>query len=207
MVSGGDMMEGIYFYWFLWIGWVYSTFIMAKSNLRTAISFVILLLIITGNYTLQLADYSVRVNFLLLFFISLILMSKSKGFVLLYHFLCSFIISIGFVVFHLFELFDPVWLIIDQKWMLGIILLYLVLMLVKGLYYRISIGIISICNGEILYSFIMNKFSFPVEVGDFSFLDQWAIFMVLIVLWSLVEKTALYFEGNFQKGNAGRVHK
>lgn len=207
MVSGGDVVEGIYFYWFSWLGWIITTFLMKKCSERTALSFVILLVIAVSNSTFQAGSVTIRAAFLIILLFSIVLMAKTKGLSLLYYLICSLIISIGYGCFHLFELFDPVWLIFDRKWMLSFVTLYLTLMLVKNYYYRMTIAMIGFCNGELLYSLILNKFAFAVELGDFPFLDALAVSLLLLSIWNLLEKLALVFEANFQKGKARRVHR
>ncbi|WP_458412677.1 hypothetical protein ACNQFZ_17965 [Schinkia sp. CFF1] len=198
-------MEGIYFYWFSWLGWVFTTFLMNKSKQRTILSFVLLLVIAVSDHVLRGGGYTFRASFLLLLLFSFVLLSKSKGLHLGYHLICSLIISIGYTCFQLFELFDPVWLIFDRKWMLSFVILYLILMLAKDFYYRASVAISGVCNGELLYSFILKKFSFKVEIGGFLFLDALAVIIFSIAAWSLFEKMGQFFEANFQKGKARRM--
>ncbi|HHY73152.1 MAG TPA: hypothetical protein GX497_07985 [Bacillus bacterium] len=198
-------MEGIYFYWFSWLCWVFTTFLMKKCKERTISSFVLLLSITVSNQFLQIAGYSVHASFLVLLLFSFIFLTKAKGLRLGYYLFCSLIITIGYASFQLFELFDPVWLIIDRKWLLAFVMLYLTLMLIEDFYYRVSLAIIGVCNGELLYSFILKKFSFYIEIGDFPFLDALAVIIFFIVSWSSFEKLAQFFEATFHKGKARRV--
>jgi hypothetical protein len=200
-------VEGIYFYWFSWIGWVITTFLMKKSRVRTALSIFILLVIIVSNSTYQITGLSIHASFILLFLFSLLVMTKASGLRVLYYLICSLIISIGYVCFHLFELFDPIWLIFDRKWMLSFVILYLILMLVKDTYHRIAVAMIGVLNGELLYSLILKKFFSEIVIGDFIFLDSFAFIIFFIFLWNSFEKIALFFEANFNKGKARRVQR
>ncbi|MEC1716751.1 YphA family membrane protein [Schinkia azotoformans] len=200
-------MEGIYFYWFSWIGWVITTFFMKKGKVRTTLSFFILFMIIGGDITYHLTGYSIHAPFILLFFFSLVFIAKTKGFMQLYYLICSLIISIGYVCFHLFELFDPVWLIFDRKWMLSFVILYLILMLVKDPNHRLAVALMGICNGELLYSMILTKFFGGIEIGNFVFLDALAFNILFILIWNSFEKIVHAFEANIYKGKAGRVQR
>ncbi|HHW35957.1 MAG TPA: hypothetical protein GXX18_01430 [Bacillales bacterium] len=197
-------MEGIFFYWFGWIGWIITTFFMKKSKVRTAVSFILLLLIIAGDHTYHLTGYSVHAPFILIFLFSLVFMTKTKGFMQLYYLICSLIISIGYVCFCLFELFDPIWLFFDRKWMLSFVILYLILMLVKDPTHRLAVVLIGICNGELLYSMILTKFFGEIEIGNFVFLDALAFTIFFILIWNSLEKIAQFFEANIHKGKARR---
>lgn len=200
MVTGGDVVDGIYFYWIAWIGWVFTTFLMKKNQARSVISFLILFILIGSSSTFQFAGFTIRLSFLLLLFISFVVMAKIKGLKLYYYVFSSLIVTIGYVGFKLFELFDPVWLIFDRNWMLSFVIFYLILMLVKEFYNRLIIAIISISNGEILFALILKNFSIPIEIGEFQFFDVLAIIILLIALWRSLEKMAQYLEVNFTKG-------
>ncbi len=200
-------MEGIYFYWFSWIGWVITTFFMKKGKVRTAISFFMLFMIFVSDNTYHLTEYSIHAPFILIFIFSLVFMTKTKGLMQLYYLICSLIISIGYVCFHLFELFDPVWLIFDRKWMLSFVILYLILMLVKDPNHRLAVALIGICNGELLYSMILTKFFREIEIGNFVFLDALAFNILFILIWNSFEKIAQSFEANIHKGKARRVQR
>lgn len=201
------LLEGIYFYWFSWIGWVITTFMLKKSKERTALSFFILLIIIVSNHTYHISEYAIHAPFALLFFFSIVFMAMTKGLLLYYYLICSLIISIGYVCFHLFELFDPVWLIFDRKWMLSFVMLYLILMLVKDPYHRLSVAMIGVVNGELLYSMILIKFFREIQIGNFAFLDAFAFIILFVITWNLFEKIAQSFEANIHKGKARRVQR
>lgn len=200
-------MEGIYFYWFSWISWVITSFFMKKCRERTALSFFILFMIMVSGKTYHITGYSIHAPFVLLLFFSLVFMTKTKGFLLLYYLICSLIISIGYVCFHLFELFDPIWLIFDRKWMLSFVILYLILMLVKDPSQRLAIAMIGVSNGELLYSLILKQFFPEIEIGNFIFLDAVSFIILFISFWNLFEKMARFFETNFHKTKAGRVQR
>nr|WP_233274993.1 hypothetical protein [Calidifontibacillus oryziterrae] len=177
-----------------------STFFMKKTKVRTLVSFVVLGAIICSSQTLQLGEFSFRFTFLLLFIFSFFVMAKKSSLTIYYYSICTLIITVGYVGFHLFELFDPVWLIFNRKWMLAFAIVYLTLMLIKDKQDRIVITIIGVSNGELLYSFILSTFSFRYEIGSFQFLDSLAIMMLLIVIWNILERIAVYFEATFYKG-------
>lgn len=168
--------------------------------MRTVISFIVLLTIICSNLSFEIVGTKVSLAFLLLLVFCLLSITNKRGLILYYYTVCSLIISIGYVGFHLFGLFDPVWLIFDRKWMLAFAILYLTLMLIKNSYDRISIAAIGICNGELIYSFILDRFMFPFEIGTLQFLDVFAMLIVLIVIWNVLERLVIYFEANFYRG-------
>lgn len=198
-------MEGIFFYWFLWMGWVVSAFFMKKEAIRTRINILILLLLVVSPYTFSLFSLSLSLPFCMLLIISLYVVSKNTFAQILYYIISSLIITLAFVSFHLFELFDPVWLIFNRKWMLSLLIIYLTLMLCKTHLQRIITAIIGSCMGELLYFYILRNYNFPYEIGSYLFLDVIAISIGMLSLWYFFEKVASSLEVQVQKGLKGRV--
>ncbi|WP_102345759.1 YphA family membrane protein [Bacillus sp. Marseille-P3661] len=200
-------MEGIVFYWFSWIAWVFSTFFMKKGKKRLILSAAILLFIIGSNHIVRISSISINLTFLLLILFTLSVVSINvRGWTLIYFLISSLIITMGYVGFHLFELFDPVWLLFDRNLMLSVAMVYLTLMLLKDSSHRMMVMIIGVCNGELLYTYILSRFSFPHEIGSFQFLDVMAIMTLLVMFWSILEKVTMIWETHFQartKGKAG----
>lgn len=164
-------------------------------------------MVIVSDHTYHITEYAIHAPFVLLFFFSLVFMAMTKGLLLYYYLICSLIISIGYVCFHLFELFDPIWLIFDRKWMLSFVILYLILMLVKDPYHRLAVAMIGVVNGELLYSMILIKFFREIQIGNFVFLDAFAFIIFFVLIWNLLEKIAQSFEANIHKGKARRVQR
>lgn len=98
----------------------------------------------------------------------------------------------GFTGSLLLELYDPVWIFIDRRLLLG----FFVFLLVQFLYTR-SIKSQMICTlagtiqGEIVYSIILKKWGFPYTIGSWDYLDICAIFLLLIMLWALINSVLL----------------
>jgi hypothetical protein len=181
---GGDAMEGALFYWFSWLGWVWSTFFLAKQNkYRFSIAFVLLMLIISSPYRIEILGIEIYIPAIVLITFSLIETAKLRNRIVFSIFVSSFIIMLGYVSFLLFELFDPVWVIFDRKWLISISVILLATALQSERHLQIlSIGM-GMLQGEFLFSFIMKRLAFPYPVASPAFLDIVSLATMILGVW------------------------
>ncbi len=59
---GGKNMDGGYFYFLAWMGWIITTFFMKKESIRWKMSAFILFLIICSQFTFSIASFSISMN-------------------------------------------------------------------------------------------------------------------------------------------------
>lgn len=197
-------MEGSLFFWIFWFFWVYLTFFLNKQNpLRLKLAAGILIIIILSNVHFSVGSYDIYASGLLMLLLSYFILSKEKLGSLLYLFICSFIITISYVTFHLFEIFDPIWIIFQKEWMMGICFSYLAILLQKTLKGRLLIMVSGTMQGEILYAYFLNKFQFQYPIGTFEYLDVCSLISLLLVSWSFLENASSIFQNHisfFEKG-------
>jgi hypothetical protein len=191
-------LDGSVFYWICWCFWTFLTFVVNKQNpYRLRLSAFILSLIILANYHFTLIGFDFYAGGLLLLLAAYAFTYREKNKTIMYFFICSFIVSIAYVTFHLFEIFDPVWVIFNKDWMMGILICYLSILLQKGLKGRLLMVASGTMQGEFLYAYILRKFDFPYSAGTLTYLDAFAIITILLVGWSCLENAGIYFENNF----------
>lgn len=198
-------MEGIWFYWVTWMGWIVVTFFLKKGELRFKLALFILLYIISAHYVFSFHEINISLGFLILLGMSYVLVSGLPNHKLFYFFICSVILSFSYVSFFLFKLFDPVWVIINPAFMLAFILMYLVIILVKDIKTRVNLFLFGSCHGELLYGLIMNYFTFPHIVGYLSFFDAVAIGLVFMTFWYGFERISAYINQVALKSNKRRA--
>ena len=197
-------MEGAIFYWVFWGFWIYLTFILEKQNpYRLKLAAIVLIVIILSNVQFAVGEFDIQSSGLFMLSSCYLFISQEKRGALIYFFICSFTISIAYVTFHLFEIFDPIWIIFKKEWMMGITLWYLAILLQKTLKGRLLIIFAGAMQGEILYAFILNKFQFPYLIGTFAYLDVCSLTAVLLTGWSLLENAGSILQNQihfFEKG-------
>ena len=113
-------MEGLYFYWLAWIGWIWVTFIMDKKNpARIKVAIWLLAVIFTAPYKVNILSYDIYLSAFTIVLFLFIETKRLKPGAFLYSFISSFIIMLAYTSFLLFELFDPVWVLFDRKIMIA----------------------------------------------------------------------------------------
>ncbi|WP_420491551.1 YphA family membrane protein [Neobacillus drentensis] len=186
------------FYWIYWTFWVYLTFMMEKQNpYRLKLSAIVLIIIIFSNYHFFIGSMEIYSSGLLLLIFSYLFLGQEKLGALLYLFIGALIVSIAYVTFHLFEIFDPVWIIFKKEWMMGIVIGYLAILLQKNLKGRLLIVICGTMQGEFLYAFILSKYDFPYPIGAFAYLDACSLIAALLSAWSILENSGAFFQNHF----------
>lgn len=197
-------MEGALFYWFSWLGWVWSTFFMSKQNkYRLNIAMGLLILIITSPYKIEILGMEVYIPAFVLMIFLLTETAKLKNRKFINVFVTTFIIMLGYVSFLLFELFDPVWVIFDRKWMiaLGGILMTSILQTERHLQV-LALGF-GLLQGEVLFSFIMKKLTFPYQVASPGFLDIVSLSAMVLCVWVSLHYVA-ELTGNYMNQGRGK---
>lgn len=197
-------MEGAMFYWISWAAWVYITFNMDKKNpYRLKLAATVLIVIILSNSHFTLGNYEINVSGLFLLMVSYLFLSQERLGALLYLFIGSLIVTISYVTFHLFEIFDPIWIIFKKEWMMGIAIGYLAILLQKNLKGRLLIAISGTMQGEFLFAFILSEIHFSNPIGAFAYLDVCFLIAALLAGWSFLENAGTIFQNHipfFEKG-------
>ncbi|WP_026584968.1 YphA family membrane protein [Bacillus sp. J33] len=193
-------MEGLIFYWVSWVAWVMATFFMDRKNKkRVKFSVWLLVVIILSPYTFSIYGVEMSVAGVFLLGTFYIFTGGLKKGHKVYFLICTFIMMMAYVSFHLFELFDPVWVIFPRKWMLAILLFYMAILLHKKRQLRLPLILLGSIQGEVLYALILRQFSFPYVIGSLAFFDIIALSAAIAAIWSAMQWIALYFETNFKQ--------
>jgi len=204
-IIGGDEMEGLMFYWICWSFWAYLTFIADKKNpYRLKLSAIILIVLLLSNFQLSIGEFEIQASGLFLLIAAYLFFGYEKRGAFLYFFLCSLIVSIAYVTFQLFEIFDPIWIIFKKEWMMGICFGYLAILLQRTLKGRLLIIISGTMQGEILYAYTLHRFTFPYTIGSLEYLDVCSLVAALLAGWSALENAGPFLQHHFHFFEKGR---
>lgn len=193
-IGGVYGLEGLTFYWISWVFWIIATFFMKKGKARLCISIWLLLIIIFSPYSLSLYYFEISYVSILLLSSLFVMISTIKSFKAAYVLVSSFIVMIAYVCFLLYELIDPVWLFIPRNWMLAMLLFSLALLLHAQILSRLMIILLGSIQGELLYAYILNKYSFPYLIGSYAYLDAIALSAGLLAGWAGFEFLTTFYE-------------
>ncbi|WP_071459981.1 YphA family membrane protein [Bacillus massilinigeriensis] len=178
-------MEGAVFYWFLWLWWVYTTFLMRKTAPhRLKLSAGILLVITCGKVYVKTPLFDVPLVGILLVFLITILTYPNHFWRMLRFAASSLILMSAYVSFRLIELYDPVWVLFGRTAMLSASGFLLVQILEHNLKSRIVVLIGGFLSGDILFAFLLSKHAIPYESMSLGFLDLIACASTLTVAWT-----------------------
>lgn len=191
---GGEMMDGSTFYFVAWIGWIVVTFFMKKEPIRWKISACILIFIICSQLNVTIASFTVSVNALLLCVISFVGITLYSIWKKLYALLSALIIAMLYTSFHLLEVYDPIWIVVDRLLLLSGALVYASILLYGDRILRLCTLYIGMLQGELLVTLIFHKLHFPYEYGSLAFFDVVAVSTLFMAILLWITKVSVYME-------------
>ncbi|MGE6362412.1 YphA family membrane protein [Bacillus paramycoides] len=187
-------MDGNSFYFVAWIGWIVVTFFMKKESIRWKLSAAILLFIICSPLNVTIASFAVSVNALLLCFISFVGIAQYSIWKKLYTLLSALIIAMLYTSFHLLEVYDPIWIVVDRLFLLSSALVYASVLLHRDRILRLCSLYIGMLQGELLVTLIFRKLNFPYDYGSLAFFDIVAVSTLFMAILFWIAKASVYME-------------
>ncbi|WP_404452860.1 hypothetical protein LG329_01700 [Virgibacillus necropolis] len=173
------MTSGLLFYWFSWLLWIYVTFVMKKGKGRTLFAFWILLIINGSSIYITILDYKFAISYLFLAIGSLVMLANSRR--LIYHLFSSLTIMILYMAIMLWENYFPIWMMVSKIFISPLIIVFIIVLISKGFYSRVSIALLGISSGETMYSFILSSYAIREPIGGYVFFDSVMIIVFLFV--------------------------
>lgn len=129
------------------------------------------------------------------FFLSCYYAAKQSRRKLVYMAIAVLTVAFAYTSFQLLVFFDPVWIWMDHRWMLAILLVILCFLFYENIQSRLLCLVIGSCQGEMLYSIISQKISFSYIIGSYSFLDTLSLSACCTFIWALVDYIPVYIDG------------
>ncbi|MFY4775965.1 YphA family membrane protein [Metabacillus sp. RGM 3146] len=185
-------MEGIFYYWIMWGAFIAAAFLWKKSAERTIAVFFILINLASSQMFIHTSSFSVGMAYLEIWGLSFGLIAVKRYFTSFSFLLLAFAMMAGYTAIMLFQLFDPVWFIIDRFYILLILFGGLSLYFGKDFLNRLSLFIVALSQGEFLYWAVLRHFYDGLTIGGHGYLDLLAAGGGVIGIWSAVE----YFSHN-----------
>lgn len=192
-------MEGIFFYWIMWLAWIVTTFLMKKNKLRVKLSIFLMITILLSKYYVIVGDYTIRVSLFLFLFLGYYLAVKQKQQKSLSLLIMTLTLTFAYSGILLFRVYDPVWFFVDYRLLVSVLIGVLAIYLGKQPIHRFALCMISICQGEFLYWMILGKFYDGLTIGTATCLDMLVIGCLIIFLWMVTEHIITTLEHTLQK--------
>lgn len=185
------MNDGILFYWFMWIGWVITTFLLERNQIRTAVIFILLPGIILSGYTISFSFGTVNAAFAYFLCIGFVHVIRFSG-ELLYYLTATFVMAVCYCILQIFALYDPAKLLIDKKYLLIIVLAAVLFLISKKNVDLFFIPLIGIFIGDSLYQLLIFRLTGFLEIGSMFVLDLLAsttmILFCMVILVDMFKK-------------------
>ncbi|MDQ0219001.1 hypothetical protein ELQ35_10020 [Peribacillus cavernae] len=198
-------MDGLFFYWILWMAWVVVMFFIPKTfQSRYAILFHLLAVMFLAAYELHVYRYVINSSSIYLLIICSFYCRNLSLYRTIEFIICSFIISLGYSCFQLYALLDPVWLIFKADWMLGFFLNYLAVVLFQDWKRRTCALVIGMILGETIFSGLLLFHSLPYKAGSYSWLDTAVLLVLINLAWALLEFASRFIQGVFANQQAAK---
>lgn len=191
-------MSGYSFLWVFWAFWILSTFFMKKDKIRFKTSAWLLTMIILSFPTFTIAGMKFSFASIFMLLTAYFIIIKEKKRTAAYSFLTSYIVMPAFAGFQLMELYDPVWVLFQRKWMLAAFIVYLVLLLQKILRLQIAVLLAGTVHGEFLYAIIVRRIM-EYHVASPVTLDVVAISLACVLLFHGLKEASVIFDQYFKQ--------
>ncbi|GIN21043.1 YphA family membrane protein [Siminovitchia fordii] len=204
-------MPGILFLFMAWGVWITATFILDKKEpLRLPAAMVSLMLIILHPKTLTISFFQIGASSFILMCSAYLLVYQGTWLKKIYLFFSVMIIMFGYVGFYLLELYDPVWVLVDRKFLLSIGLFCIGWILYPAsIQYRCAAIVIGSLQGEVFLSIFLSKWKIPYTIGSNDYLDVFALtvsaFFTVHTAGKILLAVKRSLEGKF-KGKKQMVH-
>lgn len=192
-------MPGLFFYWTAWTAWVVITFFMKKGKPRTEMAIMLLLILTFSGYDMRIGAIEVNISLIILLFYGYKKLSMFKRRQLWYSIFVCQVVTLAYIGFQLYSLYDPAILWLDRQWMTTAVVLVLVHMLAGSFLLRCIVTVIGAVHGNFLYAWFMSTLSFPVSAGDPVFFDSLAACLSGIVLWRGYEEATRLLNRYFKR--------
>lgn len=174
------MLTGFIFLWTSWFFWIIVFFFMEKNKRRTILSLWILLMIGSAYIMIPTEKDSVTLAFIILFLSSMFWVGQQKRWK--YYIVVALTLMIGYTAFLLWAHLSPIWIVLPKLLLEAIFHVFITIILLKGFYERLMIGILGLCAGELLYGILLSSYHFYPPIGQLQTLDQVACNVGLLAI-------------------------
>ncbi|MEC2058870.1 MULTISPECIES: YphA family membrane protein [Bacillus] len=194
-------MEQFYYYWSMWFLWVLTTFIIQKTKRRFAVSVFILTNIILSIHDIALY-FSLNAAYMMFFVCGCVYAGYLGMYRFRYILVCLTLVA-AYAFVYLFALYDPVWFIIKPEWAAVILIVLLTASVERNFEKQLALFVLGMCQGELVYSFVIQKLAGALAVGGFQWLNACSAGMILLFGISKYEQLASQIGQKSKRSNKG----
>lgn len=180
-------MEGAAFYWFAWIAWTITTFLMKKTKERVYLSIFLLLLIYASTFTFHIDRFSMNGTLLMLALISYAYIGMQTARETMYSMFVSVLLSLVYLGLYVIVINDPIWVMFSFHFFMALPVSLLSILMLKTVRTRLSVLISALIHGEVMYTIFMLDMHPMYVSGSFIFLNVVGVACGIVFLWTMYE--------------------
>jgi type III secretory pathway component EscS len=187
-------MDGDIFLGFLWAVWLIATFFLNKQNvMRFPAAVLSLILIISFPFSVPIFSFTIKLPAVIFLAVGYYYINSLPFTRKLYMILSVMIITAGFTGALLMELYDPIWMFMDRRIILGgIVFLLGQFLYPHSLYKCLSSMVIATIHGEIILSIFLSKWGIQYPIASEPFLDICSVYLSFTIIWHLLNQISSY---------------
>lgn len=174
------MDEVVLYFYFCWIVVIILTFFIRTSTMRIILIIWIYLIISSLNFGFTISDLEFFMPFLILFvgaMIYYVKVNKKTGKII--HVL---IVMIAVVAILIWQLLMPAWYIVTTLFFLPLTILLIIQLLVSDLQERITLCLLGMSCGQLLYDLIIVSYGLNNTIGTEKIMTQICIIVLNLLI-------------------------
>lgn len=183
-------MDGLFFIWCSWIVVIYLLFFVYPK--RKFVLIHTLLLVFLSQFLFQYDEWIVNSSIVYLFVITIVYIARQPANERMRMYAVSFILAVLQASYYLFSILEPLWFLWIPSWLNPFLLVYVCALLVQQNGNRILSLIMGKIISDILIFVVHLHNHLQYEILQLSWLDQLAMVMVLLFIWSMMESVGKY---------------
>jgi len=183
-------MDGLFFIWCSWIVIIYVLF-FAYSN-RKLVLVHILLIVFLSQFLFQYDEWTINSSIIYLFVIAIVYTAHQAVNERMRIYAVSFILAILQASYYLFYILEPLWFLWIPSWVNHFLLVYVCTLLIQQNGNRILSLIMGKIISDVLIFVVHLQNNLQYEILQLAWLDQVAMVLVLLFIWSIMESVGKY---------------
>jgi hypothetical protein len=205
-IIGGVKMEGAFFYWFLWMGWIITTFLVRKNDPnRFRLSAFFLLAIVFSEINVPFLGFTLNGTFIFLYVMGFVYLANTFNEKWMYLWITSLIVTLSYNGYLFLQLVDPVWMIFHPQWMLAAFIFALTMIVYSDCTKsRMLSGLLGMMQGEVMFQLLLAKWGFSSQIGTHYVLDMICMFSFLHLVWKGLENLSYIIDTAWLRKERGK---
>lgn len=190
------MDDFVLYFYFCWLIVIIVTFFTRRSNMRIVLIMWFFLIITSFNFAFKINDLEVFTPFLILIVGAIIYYIKvNKQTIKIIN---VFIVMIAIGAILIWQLLMPAWFIVTEMFFLPLTILLIIQLLVHNLQERITLCLLGLSFGQLLYDIIIISYGLNNTIGTEKIMIQICIIVLNLLIIHFVHTVLIRIKYSVQ---------